>query len=70
MPNQKYLHQILMDESVFSFWQNFIMFGERIGKIFPKFLYQKKKKNTLINKQPYSKENNIRYANICLAKKI
>jgi hypothetical protein len=57
-----------MDESVFSFWQNFIMFGERIGKILPKFQYQNKK-NTLINRQPYSKENNSRYANICLAKK-
>jgi hypothetical protein len=36
MPNQKYLHQILMDESVFSFWQNFIMFGESNWENFAK----------------------------------
>jgi hypothetical protein len=36
MPNQKHLVEIPMDESVFSFWQNFTMFGERNWEKFGK----------------------------------
>jgi hypothetical protein len=58
----------------FSFWHNFTMFGERNWENFGNFLLNfskvsiPKKKKTLINMQPYSKENNIRDTNICSTK--